>query len=135
MNNFLKKSSLSVLVVIGIGICINQVTAREIRGYDITIPRFGNITTGRATKEGYTNGVHNNSAIGGNKRINTSIQHANTGNDITPSYSMGSGDRIELAYYNGADAYVGNATTLSVATPVTTYVKVQAQGSWSPDAQ
>ncbi|WP_447460183.1 hypothetical protein [Streptococcus phocae] len=119
----------------GFGVLIAQVSARQIAGYDITIPRYGNITTGRLIKEGYTNGIHRNNAIGGNKRINTSIKRASNGADITGSYQMGPGDRIELSYRGGAGAYVNNATTLSVATPVTTVVKVQAQGSWSPDAR
>ncbi|AGM98260.1 hypothetical protein [Streptococcus iniae] len=135
MKSIFKKSYIAILAVMGIGVFVTQVSARPIAGYDVTIPRFGNINTGRLVKEGYTNAVHRNNSIGGNKRINTSIKHANTGNDITGSYSMGAGDRIELAYNGGSGAYVNNATTLSIATPATTVVKVQAQGSWSPDAQ
>lgn len=124
-----------MLVIMGLGASIAHVSARQIASYDVTIPRQGNITTGRLIKEGYTNGVHRNDAIGGNKRINTSIKRASDGIDITGSYTMGAGDRIELAYRNGSGAYVGSATTLSIATPLSTYVRVQAQGSWSPDAQ
>ncbi|MFA9493253.1 type 2 lanthipeptide synthetase LanM, partial [Streptococcus sp. E17BB] len=40
-------------------------------------------------KENHTNGVHQNDAIGGNKRINTSIQLSRTGADITGSYQLG----------------------------------------------
>ncbi|MBK0347103.1 hypothetical protein JDW15_00460 [Aerococcaceae bacterium zg-ZJ1578] len=135
MKNVLKKGCIILFVLTVFGVFVSQISARQIAGYDITIPRFNNITTGYLIKEGYTNAIHRNNAIGGNKRINTAIKNANTGSDITSVYQMGAGDRIALAYNGGAGAYVNTATTLSVSTPVSTVVRVQAQGSWSPDAQ
>ncbi|MFA9414795.1 MULTISPECIES: hypothetical protein [unclassified Streptococcus] len=135
MKDILKKSSITALAIVGIGVVISQVSARQIGDYDVTIPRFGNITTTTLYKENHTNGVHQNDAIGGNKRINTSIQLSRTGADITGSYQMGPGDVIYMPYHGGAGAYIGSGTKLSIATPVSTVVKVQAQGSWSPDAQ
>jgi endonuclease I len=107
--------------------------ARQVASYNITTPRQGSITTGSLTKANSSRGVHNNTAIGGNKRINTSIRRRSNNADITPSYNMGAGSRILLNYSGGGSAYRGVNTTLGVATPITTTVQVQAQGSWSPD--
>ncbi|WP_227985522.1 MULTISPECIES: hypothetical protein [Streptococcus] len=120
-------------MVMGIVLMISHVSGRDIADYDVTIPRFGAITTGRVYKENSSNGVNRNYAIGGNKRMTTSIRLTRTGGDITPSLQMSSGSRIILRYNGGGDAYAGSTTTLALATPLTTVVRVQAQGSWSPD--
>lgn len=117
-------------MILGSGI---SALAREIKSYDVTIPKFGSITTGEIKKVDLTKGVHNNTAIGGNKRINTSIRKASNNSDITPSYNMGPGDRILMSYSGGASAYKGTKTTLALSTPLTTVVSVDSQGSWSPD--
>lgn len=129
----------SIYIVLTIGIIASffgfviPSFARSISTYDVTIPRQGAIVTGSLKKESAGKGVHNNSAIGGNKRINTSIRLKKDSSNITPSYNMGSGDRITLSYSGGGSSYNGSNTSLGIATPVTTTVKVAAQGSWSPD--
>lgn len=119
------------LVFIGVGA---QTYAYTIDGYNVTTPRIGSITTGRIVKKSSKRGVHHNTFIGGGKRINTSIRNARYNTDITPQYQMGSGDRIYLSYNNGGDSYIGVTTTLGIASPLTTFVKLNVRGSWSADA-
>ena len=109
------------------------VFARNIGSYNVTIPAEGSITNGKLLKTGLTEGVNNNTAIGGNKKINTSIRRASNNSDITYGVTMTAGTRAILDYKGGASAYKGVNTTLGLATPLLTVVKVQAQGTWSPD--
>lgn len=128
----LKNMFIITLIASVLGVSV-PVFARQIAGYNVTIPRQGSMTTGSLKKETNSRGVNNNTAVGGNKRINTAIRRKSNNKDITPAYNMGAGTRIFLSYSGGGSAYNGTNTTLAVATPVSTVVSVQAQGSWSPD--
>lgn len=120
----------SLLMILSVGM---PAFAQVVKTYDVTIPRFGSTHTGSIVKKKKNSGVHNNRGIGGNQRISTSIAwHGNKVN-ITGSKTMSAGDRVLLSYKGGASAYTGARTTLRISTPVTTVVRVQAQGSWSPD--
>lgn len=128
----MKKIMILGSLFIGLSIGI-PAFAQVVQTYDVTIPRVGSTHTGSIVKQKNNSAVHNNRAIGGNKRISTSIaRHGNKVN-ITGSKTMGAGDRVLLTYNGGASAYKGARTTLRISTPVTTVVRVQAQGSWSPD--
>lgn len=102
-------------------------------GYNVTLPRQGASTTGYAKKENDSRGVNSNTAIGGNKNLNTAIRRTSNGVDITPVYTLASGSRIIMSYSGGGSSYKGAGTTLALASKLGNSVRIQCQGSWSPD--
>lgn len=110
----------------------NFVIGRGVEGYHVTIPREGSMTTGCIRKEKAEGAINNNTSIGGNKPVNTSIRLSGTTQDVSEPKTIYSGQRIGLAYYN-VHQVIGKNTTLALATPLRIFVRVEAHGSWSPD--
>lgn len=107
------------------------VSARNIANYDITMPRFGGVTkTDSLYKTNQSRAVNNNTAVGGDYTMHCAIYRGE--NKMTSTYSASSGDRIYLSYNSPSDAE-GSNLKLGGWTGLTTYVKVQTRGSWSPD--
>lgn len=131
MNKILTASTIFVITA-GLGISASAVS-RTVRGYNVTLPRQGASTSGYAVKANNSKGINNNSAIGGNKHLNTAIRRTSNNTDITPVYTLTPGSRIALNYKGGGSAYRGAGTTLSLSSKLGNLVRIQAQGSWSPD--
>lgn len=109
------------------------VLSRDILDYSLVSPRIGSVTTGRITKQNASRGVNRNYSTGGGKTLNTSIRNAYSGSDITPTYSLPSGSGIVMSYNGSGSNYVGESTTLALATQFGNLVRVATNGNWSPD--
>ncbi|HFZ6943048.1 TPA: hypothetical protein ACGMLK_000102 [Streptococcus agalactiae] len=107
------------------------VSAREVDTYNLIMPRFGGITkTDSLYKSNQSRAVNNNTSVGGGYTMHSAIYRGE--NKMTSTYSAGSGDRIYLNYNSPSDAQ-GSNLRLGGWTGLSTYVKVQTTGSWSPD--
>lgn len=108
-----------------------MVSARNIDEYDMIMPRFGRVTkTDSLYKTNQSRAVNNNTSVGGGYTMHCAIYRGE--DKMTPTYSAGSGDRIYLGYNDPSDAK-GSYLRLGGWTGLSTYVKVQTSGSWSPD--
>lgn len=126
--------TLSILgLTLGTAIPVLANSGKTIKSYNIILPRIGNSTTGNIIKVNKSAGINNNQSIGGGKTLNTSIKRASNGSDITPSLKIGSGSRVAFNYNGGNSNYVGANTKLSMASGLLNVVRIQTQGSWSPD--
>ncbi|MBT9283074.1 MAG: hypothetical protein KM312_10815 [Hydrogenibacillus schlegelii] len=106
--------------------------ARNIERYDLIIPPFGQTAfTAPTSKVNYSRGVDNNSSIGGGYAQYTAIYRGNT-LQVTEKVEIRSGDRVLLPYLPGQNL-PGEGYRLGHTSKLTTYVRVQAQGTWSPD--
>jgi len=107
------------------------VSARNIANYDMIMPRFGGVTkTDSLYKTNQSRAVNNNTSVGGDYTMHCAIYRG--GDKMTSTHSAGSGDRIYLDYNSPSNAE-GSNLKLGGWTGLTTYVKVQTRGSWSPD--
>lgn len=109
------------------------ILAREIASYGLVLPRIGASTTGWLTKTNASGAVNNNESTGGGKNLNTAIRNAYSNTDITPTYNLSSGSRIIMDYNGGGRHYIYSNTTLALASQFGNLVKIQTQGTWSPD--
>lgn len=106
---------------------------RAVADYNLVIPRFGLSTnyTDTEVKVGTSSAVNNNTSIGGGYDLNCAI--FNTANSqMTKTKSFNSGNRV-LLNYNDAASAKGVKCKLGIWSDLTTAVKVQVSGSWSPD--
>ncbi len=107
------------------------VSARNIADYNLTMPRLGGVTkTDSLYKTSQTRGVNNNTSVGGGYTMHCAIYKGE--DKVTATHSAGSGDRIYIKYNDPASAENCNLK-LGAWTGLSTYVKVQTSGSWSPD--
>lgn len=130
MKKFVKHTVAALALMLFIG-GTTYVSARNIDDYDVVMPRFGRgAYTDTLTKTNQSRAVNNNEAIGGGYTMNCAIYWNNQ--KITGNNKLTSGSRI-LIPYNEAYNFVGSKVKLGMWTGLTTYVKVSASGSWSPD--
>lgn len=109
------------------------VSARTIGSYDLVIPSFGlsKNYTDTEVKSGTTRAVNNNTSVGGGYDLKCAV--FNTANSqMTETKKFSSGDRVLIDYNNSSSAK-GVKCKLGIWSDLTTTVKVQARGSWSPD--
>lgn len=110
-----------------------SVSARNVADYNLTMPRLGGkIYTSSLKKTGTTKAVNNNTSIGGGYTMHCAIYKASDSSKMSSTKSCGSGDRI-LIPYNDASSAKGVNVKMGAWTSLTTGVKVQTSGSWSPD--
>lgn len=130
MKRLMKYSAVALALMLFIG-GATFVSARNIAEYDVVMPRFGGATyTDTLTKTNQSRAVNNNGYIGGGYKMNCAVYWGS--DKITEDYSLTSGSRI-LIPYNEAYNFVDSNVKLGMWTGLTTYVKVAASGSWSPD--
>lgn len=107
--------------------------ARNIGNYDLIIPRFGAMNYSSPLKKtDATRAVNNNTSIGGGYTLNCAIYKSSDNSKMSGTKSFSSGDRIYISY-NDASSAKGQNVKLGIWSSLTTTVKVQASGSWSPD--
>ena len=110
-----------------------SVSARNVADYSLTMPRLGGkIYTNSLKKTGTTKAVNNNTSIGGGYTMRFAIYKASNSSKMSSTKSCGSGDRV-LISYNDASSAKGVKVKMGAWTSLTTTVKVQTSGSWSPD--
>ena len=107
------------------------ISARSVGSYDITMKRFGGVSyTDSLYKENQSRAVNNNTYIGGGYSMGCAIYRGET--RISEIRTIYMGDRVYLNYHAPSDAE-HSRVRLGAWSKITTYVKVQTQGTWSPD--
>lgn len=106
--------------------------ARNIESYDLIVPRVGGTDyTNPTAKVNSSRGVDNNTSIGGGYVQYTAIYRGTT-TQVTQQAEIRSGSRVTLPYNSGQNQ-PGTGYRLGHTNKLTTLVRVQARGTWSPD--
>lgn len=133
-NNIFSKTRFAVLLFSVFVITGSMlVSARHIGNYDMIMPRGGGISyTDSLTKTGTTRAVNNNTSIGGGYTMHCAIYKNSDSSKLSSTKICGSGDRVMIDYNNASSAN-GMSVKMGGWTSLTTTVKVQTSGTWSPD--
>jgi len=134
MDTYVKSRSGRLLVVFALAISVlgaGVAYARYIASYDMIVPRFGGSAyTSPLTKVNTSRAVDNNTSIGGNKRVWSSISRGTT--NVSYFVWLSSGQRV-LHSYRPNQNVPTTGYRLRHHSDLLEPVRIQTRGSWSPD--
>jgi len=134
MDTYIKSRGGRILVVFALAISVlgaGVAYARHIASYDMIVPRFGGAAfTSPLEKLNTSRAVDNNTSIGGNKRVWSSITRGVT--NVSFFVWLTSGERVLHSYRPGMNV-PGTGYRLRHHSDLLEPVRIQTRGSWSPD--